>query len=267
VPTHGEAACSSPKTTLPLTTNESACTGSHAAGEYLLRMTTLDRPKLVAQISSSLSQKGYPRLQMTFIVAATGLTGFLASVLLLHLGMVKMWQRYPLAVMFSYSMFLLLLKLWIVYQERSLTQDLLDAPDFDPTSFLPDGGPTSSVARSGGSHGWTDLLPDLDGDELAALIIFLLALVVAVVASVLIVCSAPALLGEVFLHSVVIAGLRKKMIGLAEQHWTLGAVRRTVIPFVAVALVFSLAGAAIQHIEPGARSIGGVLHAERVDRR
>jgi hypothetical protein len=64
----------------PLTTKVSACTGSHAAGEYLSSMTALDRPKLVAQISNSLSQKGYPRIQMTFIVAATGLAGFLSSV-------------------------------------------------------------------------------------------------------------------------------------------------------------------------------------------
>src|SRR5690242_11155849 len=167
-------------------------------------MTTADRPRLVARISSSLCQQGYPRLQMTFIVLATGLAGLLASVLMLHLGVVKMWQRYPLAVVVSYGVFLLLLKLWIVYKQRSFTQDLLDASDFDPTSFLPDGGPAHAMARSGGSHGWIDLLPDLDGDELAALLIFLLALAVAVVASVLIVCSAPTLLGEVFLDAVVV---------------------------------------------------------------
>jgi hypothetical protein len=172
---------------------------------------------LVARISDSLRQKGYPRLQMTFIVAATGLAGFLASVLMLHLGMVKMWQRYPLAVIVSYGVFLPLLKLWIVYQGRSLTQDLFDASDVDPTDFLPDGGSTSSVTRSGGSHGWTDLLPDLDVDEWVALLIFLLALVVAVVASVLIVCSAPTLLGGVFLDAVVIAGLRKKMVSIANR--------------------------------------------------
>jgi len=54
-------------------------------------MTSVDRPRLIAQISTSLSQKAYPRLQMTFIVLATGLAGFLGSMLLLHLGMVKMW--------------------------------------------------------------------------------------------------------------------------------------------------------------------------------
>ncbi|MHC1769099.1 MAG: hypothetical protein AB9869_33255 [Verrucomicrobiia bacterium] len=203
---------------------------------------------------------------MTFIVMATGLAGFLSSVVMLHLGMVKMWQRYPLAVVVSYGVFLLLLKLWIVYQERSLTQDVLDASNLDPTSFLPDGSSTGSAkAHSGGSHGWTDLV--LDGDECVAVIIFLLALVLALVASVLIVWSAPALLGEVFLDAVVIAGLRKKMFRVVEQHWTWGAVRRTVLPFIVVALAFSLAGAAIQHIRPGANSIGGVFHAESAERK
>jgi hypothetical protein len=120
-------------------------------------MTTVDRPRLVAQISSSLSKKGYPRLQMTFIVAATGLAGFLASVLMLHFGMVKMWQRYPVAVVVSYGVFLGLLKLWILYQGRSLTQDLLDAADFNPTDFLPGGRATSSMDHPRSSHGWTDL--------------------------------------------------------------------------------------------------------------
>lgn len=226
----------------------------------------MDRPRLVARISNSLSQKGYPRLQMTFIVIATGLAGFLSSVLLLHLGVVQMWQRYPLAVLVSYGVFLLLLKLWIVCQERSLSRDLLDASDLDPTSILPDGRSTSSsLPHSDGSRGWTDLV--LDGDECVAVIILLLALVLALVASVLIVWSAPALLGEVFLDAVVIAGLRKKMFRVAEQHWTWGAVRRTSIPFLLVALVFLLAGATIQHVRPGANSIGGVFHAESVERK
>ncbi len=226
-------------------------------------MTSVDRPRLIARISHSLCQKAYPRLQMTLIVVATGLAGFLGSMLLLHLGMVKMWQRYPLAVVLSYGVFLLLLKVWVIYQRRSLAQDLLDSADFDPTALVPSGGPTPSTAQSSCSHSWTDLLPDLDVDEWVAVLVFLVAVVVALVASFFIVFSAPSLLGEVFLDAVLMAGLRKKMVGVPEQHWTRGAVRRTAVAFVVVALVFSLAGAAIQQIRPGATSIGGVFHSER----
>ena len=226
-------------------------------------MTSVDRPRLVARISRSLCQKGCPRLQMTLIVVATGVAGFLSSMLLLHLGMVKMWERYPLAVVISYGVFLLLLKLWVVYQRRCVARDLLDASDLDPTDFLSSGGSMASTAQSSGSDSWTDLLPDWDVDEWVAVLVLLVALVAAITASVFIVLSAPSLLGEVLLDAVLMAGLRKKMAGVAEQHWVWGAVRRSAVAVVVVALVFSLAGAAIQHIKPGATSIGGVLHAER----
>ncbi len=80
-------------------------------------MTNVDRPRLVARISNSLCQKAYPRLQMTLSLVATGLAGFLGSMLLLHLGMVKKCRRYPLAVVISYGVFPLLLKLWVVYNQ------------------------------------------------------------------------------------------------------------------------------------------------------
>ncbi len=229
-------------------------------------MTDIDRPRLVARISRSLCRKAYPRLQMTLILVTTGLAGFLGSMLLLHAGMEKMWQRYPLAVVISYGVFLLLLKLWVVYQRRSLAQDVLDASDLDPTSFLCSGGSKSSFGQSSSSHSWADLVPDLDLDEWVALLVFLVALLVALVASVFIVVSAPGLLAEVLLDAVLIAGLRKKMVRVSAQHWTRGAVRRTASAFVVVALVFSLAGATIQHIRPAARSIGGVFQAERAER-
>jgi hypothetical protein len=205
---------------------------------------------------------------MTLIVTATGLAGFLASFLMLHLGVNRMWVRYPLAVTLSYAVFLLLLKVWIVYQDRSMTQDLIDSTNFEPTDFFPSGGgSSSSVAHSGSSWSCGDLVPDLDADEWLALIILLIALIAGVVAAIFVVFSAPELFGEVFLDAFVVAALRKKMFRVAEQHWTVGALRRTAIPFLGVALVFCLAGAAIQHLHPAARSIGGIFHAERVERR
>jgi hypothetical protein len=178
-----------------------------------------------------------------------------------------MWLRYPLAVGISYGVFFLLLRLWVAYQqkERSLAQDALDVADTNPLDFLPDSGPRSSTS-SGGSHWWSDLLPDLSGDEWLAIVVLAVAVLAAAVASVFIVFAAPTLLGEVFLDAVVIAALRKKMIRVAEQHWTLGAMRRTVVPFLTVALVFSLAGGIIQGVRPEAKSIGGILHAERAER-
>jgi hypothetical protein len=230
-------------------------------------MTTFDRPSLIARVSKSLLQRGNPRLEMTLIVVVTGTAGFLASFVLLHLGLDRMWLRYPLAVGISYGVFFLLLRLWLVYQqqERFLARDALDVSDVNPLDFLSGNGP-SSAANSGSSPWWSDWVPDLDGDEWLAVIVMAVAVLTAVIASVFIIFAAPTLLGEVLLDAVVVAALRRKMIRVAEQHWTLGAMRKTILPFVAVALIFSLAGAIIQQARPEAKSIGGVFHAQRVDR-
>lgn len=198
---------------------------------------------------------------MTLIVTATGLAGFLASFTMLHLGLEKMWLRYPLAVGISYGVFLLLLRVWIFYQqsERSVLQDTLDLDYSAPGDFLPSGSSAGSFSRSGDSGGWTDWGLDLDGGEYVAMIALLVALLAALIASVWIVVCAPALLGEIFLDAIVITALRKKMMRVAEQHWTWGAIRRTAVPFLVTALIFSVAGGIIHEIRPEAKSIGGLF--------
>jgi hypothetical protein len=201
---------------------------------------------------------------MTLIVTATGLAGFLASFFMLHLGLERMWLKYPLAVALAYAVFLVLLKLWIIYQERSVAEDLLD---LCPHELSGNKSRDHLVSGdSGGSSGWCDIASGLDADEWIVLLVFLLALLTALLASIFIVYSAPALLGEVFLDAVLVAALRKKMIRITEQHWSWGVMRRTVLPFLMIVLVFGLAGATMQHIKPEARSIGGIFHAERPER-
>ena len=238
----------------------------------VVAMTTVDRPKLVARLSQELLQKGYPRLQMSLIVLATGVAGFLASVSLLHLGLEKMWIRYPLAVAVSYGVFFLLLRVWISYQQRgaSVAGDELNVGDIidvvDVPLNLVSRPASSRIVSSQGSSSSFDWLSGLDGDEFAAVLAFLIALVVGAVACLFIVWSAPMLLAEVLVDAVVIAALRKKMVQVANQHWTWCALRRTGLRFLMVALVFSVAGGIIQTVRPGARSIGAVFHAESNER-
>ena len=98
-----------------------------------------------------------------------------------------------------------------------------------------------------------------------AVVLLVVAMITSCVAAVLLVWSAPTLLGEVLLDAVVIASLRKRMLRIANQHWCVGVIRRTLLPFLVAAIVFSLAGGAIQHVRPGADSIGGVVQAERAE--
>lgn len=230
-------------------------------------MTVVDRSKLIARLAAVLSQSGCPRRQMTCIVLATGLAGFLASVLLLRLGMVDMWLRYPLAVAASYGVFLLLMKIWISWHRRALTEDLANMRDLDTFEVPPDDVPVRSVVRSDRDDSWMYFMPEFDLEDSVVLIMVLLALGGAVIASVWIVWVAPWLLGEVVLDAIVIAGLRRRMVRLAVPHWSWGVVRRTAIPFALVALIFSLAGATLHQIRPSAGSIGAVFRAEPVDLR
>jgi hypothetical protein len=55
---------------------------------------------------------------MSLILAATGATGFVASFALLHMGVWRMWVRYPLAVLFAYAVFIVLLRVWLFLHGR-----------------------------------------------------------------------------------------------------------------------------------------------------
>lgn len=73
----------------------------------------------VERVRRLLVRRAWPRLQMSLILSATGAAGFLASFVLLRLGVWRMWLRYALAVLFAYAVFLLLLRLWLMFQGRA----------------------------------------------------------------------------------------------------------------------------------------------------
>ena len=66
-----------------------------------------------AALEAYFRKRSFPRLTLGLIVAIAGFAGFLISHVLLHRGMAEMWQRYPLAVLGGYGVFLILLRLWV----------------------------------------------------------------------------------------------------------------------------------------------------------
>lgn len=207
---------------------------------------------------------GQPRLQMTLIVALTGLGGFLASVAMRHLGVASMGLRYPLAVGIAYLVFLALLWLWL----RTTRDDYADCDIDDPGIDLGRG-------RSGGDGGGVDCGPAADGeapglgdvaealggaDELALPIIALVLVAALLFATGWIVYSAPLLFAELLVDGVLAASLYRRLHGAEPRHWLETAFRRTAWPFAATALVFCVAGATMQHIAPEARSLGSFIH-------
>ena len=78
----------------------------------------------IQKIRSHLERDGLPRLQMSLLVALTGISGFAASYVLLHAGLTEMWLRYLASFAVAYLTFILLLWIWL----RSSAADYADIP-------------------------------------------------------------------------------------------------------------------------------------------
>jgi hypothetical protein len=247
------------------------------------------RERVVRLIKSRLLRRGQPRLLVTLILLITGLAGFLVSYLLLHSGMTRMWLRYPLAILFAYCVFLLLLRLWLALQRKrqrvgvevgDVTDGLLDlatrqsrfpGPGGRPDAFEFSGGladaggggagsswgeasPSSSSSSGGGGSGG-----GFDLDDGAFIVIAIVVIAGALLAVFYVVYIAPALLAEILVDGVLVAGLYRELKGVEQRHWLRTAVRKTLLPALIAAALFSAGGYALQRAAPKARSVGEVL--------
>jgi hypothetical protein len=240
----------------------------------------------IARIQRLLERLHSPRLQMMLIVALTAAVGFLVSFALLHAGVESLWLRYGLAVAIAYLAFLFFLWCWL----RLRSSDLLDGLDLpSPSSGSPHslhktwepgggqfggGGSSGSfddgtaVARFSGNSGSassssgsgiSDAVGGFDLEEFAVVLLALAALIGAAFAAFWIVWAAPALFAELMLDAALAAGLYRRLRSVEGDHWLNTAVRRTLWPFVGVAVLFSLGGACVQIYVPAAKSIGQVM--------
>lgn len=95
------------------------------------RRVRLTREGAIVRIRRQLEDDGFPRLQMSLIVALTGASGLTASFLMLHAGLLSMTWRYPLALLVAYGVFLLLLWAWLRTQasDWEAASNVADAAD------------------------------------------------------------------------------------------------------------------------------------------
>jgi hypothetical protein len=95
------------------------------------------------------------RLHMTLILVATGISGLLTTRLLLAAGVESIVIRYPLAVLFSYLIFFLLIKLWLKYLQIAPVQQIREKK-----STVADVLSNFDIPTGGGSGG---SIPDVGG--------------------------------------------------------------------------------------------------------
>lgn len=209
---------------------------------------------------------------MLFIVVATGLSGFLFSFGLLRLGCEVMWIRYVAALSLAYLVFLTLIRLWALWNERTLgmrldrgsvelvdladaVDGLVDLSDIGAASPGPD-GPIPFTQTTSTMGDWLGI--DLDLDEIYVVLALMAALVSVLAASLYVILSAPSLFAEVLLDSLLSAGLYRRLRHLEGRSWLRAAIGRTILPALAVTVFFYVAGIIMQSYAPEATSIGGV---------
>lgn len=244
---------------------------------------SLHRQRDILRIRGRLERDGFPRLQMFFLVALTGGSGFLVSFILLHSGLTVMWLRYLAAVAVAYGVFLLLLWLWL----KTRAEDYGDVPD----GFGSSSGAQHSCDGyygQGGNSGGGGASSSLDGpsvptddsgtgigdvfesvgevEEFAIPLIALACLAAMLFSSLFVVYSAPALFAELLVDGLLSASLYRRLRGLDTRHWLDTAVRRTAVPFALTAAMLVAAGWGMAQYAPQAHSIGEVIAYAQHDR-
>lgn len=252
------------------------------------------REHVIERVKRRLLRKGAPRLLMMLILLLTGAAGFAVSFSLLRLGLTRMWLRYPIAILLAYCVFLLLLRLWLFYQSRGHGPELEDADQLldlmssegtgdiaELADLIPSGGGSGgnfefggggaggswgesvssapkAIQSSGGGGGSGGFGFDLDLDEGWLIVLAIIAILGGIIASLYVIYIAPALLAEILVDGLLVAGLYKRLKGVEQRNWLGTAVRKTLLPALIVALFFSIGGYLFQKAVPAARSIGEV---------
>ena len=254
----------------------------------MARSSRLSRHQEIQRVRSELELTGFPRFQMLFLVALTGLAGLATSFALLQLGLTEMWLRYLLALGAAYLIYLLLLWVWL----RSRGDDFGDLPDLSGLGDSSSGAHdhSSDICGHGGEFGGGgasgsfdeppgdmptsvdagpvgDALSSAAGaDEFAIPLAAIVLFVALFLSSLFLIYSAPVLFAELVVDGVLSASLYRKLRGLSTRHWLETAVRRTIWPFAMTAMAVSCAGLAMSHYAPDAHSLGEVISHARQSR-
>lgn len=261
------------------------------------------RERATGHLKQLLVRDTFPRVEMALMLSLTGLVGFLASALLLHLGLDTMAIRYAVAVVVAYATFLLLVRGWTarhLYGRRSRIDpvDFVDVPTpefqavpedhsdvFGGGSFGGGGAggsfeapevagsaassiEVSSVAGDLVSGTGSSVAGDAIGsaaDEAWPLVLVVAVLAGTVVGTFMALWAAPALLAEILLDAMIVGGMVRQLRRTDRPHWTLGVLGRTWIPAMSLLVLLAGSGWGMQAWVPQAQSIGDFVAAIRTN--
>ncbi len=226
---------------------------------------------------------------MALILVGVTLVGVLANKALYLVGLQLMEARYPLAVLASYLAFFGAVRLWIAYvhaaappplQEPALAASLAGGAALALTS------PRASPRRASGSRfepgdvpgDVEDVVDASDGaiegagavgeaagsaDEGLVLVLFAAVLLGVIFAGGWLVWQAPVILSEAAFSAVLAGALRRAAKGEDGPHWAWAVFKKSVVPFVVVALVAAGAAYGVRVVCPQARTLKGALHCDK----
>lgn len=224
------------------------------------------RQQLIAEMRKRLERDSFPRLTMLGILFVAGSVAFLTSAFALKAGLTSMASRYPLAVLSGYGGFLIMLRAWLEYRQGvwdapDMLENVRRASDFTSPDPLRACSPGNSRVDA---H--IDSPISLDGfsidlDDLWWLVLLIVAALGALATIAYVIYDAPLLLAEVALDAGLLSALYRRLRHDPDRHWSRTALRRTWLPATTLTLFMSLAGYAMAHLFPHARSIGDVLRA------
>lgn len=258
-----------------------------------------------AEFKQSLARRFVVRFHMTLMLAALGASGVLVSKVLLEMGLRSMLERYLIAVVLSYALFFLFIKLWLMYvspakpkpRSRSVDVDVGNAIDIGDLSVdvagessvagdqafggggdFGGGGATdmwsgdteppiiSTPSTGGGSGGGLGGF-DFDLDEGIVLIALALLLLVIFGAGAYLVYAAPEILSEAAFQALLAAGLIKASKKMDGPGWMGSVLKATWVPFVIVLVMTGIFGSVAQAYYPHATRLADIFKKPAADGR
>ena len=218
------------------------------------------------------------RFHMGIIVLGTWGGGLLTNKLLFLFGLDSMVVRYFFALLVSYGIFLLFIRLWLHYifgyvAKSSSLENAADSVEvvnmFTNLNFkTAESSPTWSSAggkfSGGGAQGsWGTgeskiELKDLDvGDDGGAILVGILAILavfIMVVFAVLLVMNAPTFLSDLAVEMALSLGLLKSL-NKDKGDWLMHAFRKTKWPFLILMVFFIIFAGAAEFFYPEAHTL------------